>query len=188
MPKKNSFEEVTQMESPSTEFLSDFRDNKYAFQVIKFQTRDKITNKTYFEISKPIYENTQFIIEDSKLSPALMESLNKQRSLNYKFPLDFFLSKGIKTHCEFKNGDIEAKNIKLVENYFLNGKRIFQKVSDFGNCGVNEFGKWDNEYVFPEIEGKEETVKNGVPILSDSFIFIDGECIIHNKCSYRLNE
>lgn len=187
MQRKNSFEEIIQMKSPSTDFLCDFRDNKYAFQVLKFKTWDKYTNKTYFSISKPKCENSQFIIEDSQLSPALMQNLNNQRSLNYRFQMEFFLSKGIKTHCEFKNGDIEAKNIVLVENYFLNGKRIFQKISNFGNCGVNEFGNWENDYVLPDFEGKEEIIKSGIPILSDSFIFIDGKCVIHNKCCYRLD-
>lgn len=114
---------------------------------------------------------------------------DEMRKRDYNFPISFFDAKYISTYLKIKVGDLEVKNLVLVENHYFEDKKIASFKFTFPFAVPNSTNTWEYVYEIPQIEPefidllKNQKAKN----YSDTFFFVNGEIILHNKSVYRFH-
>jgi hypothetical protein len=71
------------------------------------------------------------------------------------------------------------------------GRKISKLIFSLASCEPESVTNWDNIYEMPEIDNKILDDYQGVDpkdISSDTYFFVDGVMIIHNKSYYLYND
>ena len=107
----------------------------------------------------------------------------------YYFPKDFFKYKLVSTFLKFKVGDLEVKNMTLIENHYFKNQRIATYEFNFPYCVPNSVNTWEYVYEIPELpqEYKNQLLL-GETTTSDTFFFVEDDMIMHNKSEYEFTE
>lgn len=101
----------------------------------------------------------------------------------------------------FRIGDQPVSNFKMIERHFFNGKLLKSFDFDFGFCIPNSTNSCEHIYQFPtltEAEGMQypflaaypdhvvvqDMIASPYETKSDSFYFVDGKLVMHNKAEY----
>lgn len=131
--------------------------------------------------------NEDLLINDSDYTSQELEIFNEMRKKTYNFPGSFFDSKLISTFLKYKVGDEEVKNMVLVENHFYKDTKIASFKFEFPFSAPNSINTWEYIYDVPKIKNEfiEELVAGNAVNTSDTFFFVDGILILHNKSEYQ---
>eukprot|EP00911_Craspedida_sp_UC1_P001141 UC1_evm6s858 len=86
----------------------------------------------------------------------------------------------------FTVGDAEVNNFRMIERHFFRGKLLKSFDFDFGFCIPESKNTCEHMYMFPQLTEaqKLDMVANPYETKSDSFYFVDGELMMHNKAEY----
>mmetsp|Transcript_32083 Transcript_32083/g.29041 ORF Transcript_32083/g.29041 Transcript_32083/m.29041 type:complete len:207 (-) Transcript_32083:360-980(-) len=172
---------VLSLNKPTKGFLCSLSDNKYKIDFISFKIRDAESGYVLFEIDKDP--------EEPELTPeqeAALDNDPKARTISYQFGPLFFKLKTVGTTLKFSVGDKPCKNFRMIERHYFRDQLIQSFDFTFPFCIPNSVNDWENIYDIPNLskEVKKEMIDNPYETTSDSFYFVDGDLIMHNKAEY----
>lgn len=86
----------------------------------------------------------------------------------------------------FAVGPSEIKSFRIVERHYFKNKLVRSYDFCFGFCIPKSINNWETVYDMPELdEETRDQLKNGTErTVSDSFYFVDGLMVLHNKAYY----
>jgi len=173
-------EYVNTLTRPTEGFLCPLSANIYNIKFLSFRIRDVESGYVLFEIESD--ENEE---EDMKISDDV-ENEEELRTIRYHFGPNFFKLKTVGTTLRFSVGDKPVKNFRMIERHYFRDKLIQSFDFTFPFCIPNSVNDWESIYQIPKIdeETKKEMIENPYDTVSDSFYFVDGELIMHNKAEY----
>jgi hypothetical protein len=184
-----TIEDVLQHAKPTSGFLVPLSANMYNIGFHSFKIRDMTSNKTLFEVDgtkeQDECENqSQITHPTNELDPEAA-----MRTIRYTFSRNFLQCKTIGTKLVFSVGDKPVPNFRMVERHYFRDKLIKSFDFNFGFCIPNSTNSWEAIYDLPELTKDEENeiVNNPFETKSDSFYFVDGVMVMHNKAEYAYN-
>ena len=182
---------------PTEDFLCPISANIYNLEFISFQIRDIISQNVLFHIgSEDPYEEKTYkediecnVVEEEESLPNKMNALNlkenSERIVNYEFPASFLDLSTIGTEIYFKVGqNAQIKDFEMIERHYIEGKLIqsFEFTAPF--CIPGSINSWEHIYSMPPLSTQEKTLIRNGRTQSDSFYFINGTLVMHNKANY----
>jgi len=173
-------EDIVKLKKITDQYLCQVKDNVYNIDFTKFKIRDIETGGILFEISKP---------EGSADDVSLVEDPNAGRYVRYEFPPEFLNLRTIGATVEFTVGEKPVSNFRMIERHYFKDKLIKSFDFDFGYCMPNSVNTCEHIYELPNLskENMNEMIKCPFQTKSDSFYFVDGKLIMHNKADYAYN-
>lgn len=182
-----TIEQVKSLKKPTDKFLCPLKANSYALQFLKFCAKDADTKKIFHNQELPEHKNEDLLINDDEYDSEILKAFDEMRTQDYNFPSDFFKTNIVSTSLEFKIGDKEIKNLTLVENHYYKEELIAQYIFEFPFCAPNSINSWEYVYELPNLpkEYIDDIVQNGTKTFSDTFFFVGGNLILHNKSVYN---
>ena len=77
----------------------------------------------------------------------------------------------------------------MIERHFFRNKMLKSFDFDFGFCIPDSKNTVEHIYDFPKLESEtiKQMVANPFETKSDSFYFVDGNLVMHNKADYSYN-
>jgi hypothetical protein len=171
--------DIKDLKSYTDRFLCKISDNTYNIKFVNFRVRDLDSGFVLFEV-KDEGEDDE---EDIKIE----ELDDSTRIIKYHLGPDFLELKNIGTLLKFSVGNKAVKDFVLIERHYFKGKLIKSFEFKFEFCMPNSINEWETLYEIPELDDelKEEMIQSPWETKSDSFYFVDGKLIIHNKAIYN---
>lgn len=86
----------------------------------------------------------------------------------------------------FQVGDAPVTNLKMVERHFYKDRLLKSFDFDFGFCIPGSKNTIEHIYEFPTLTEAEckDMIASPFETKSDSFYFVDGKLIMHNRAEY----
>eukprot|EP01017_Pseudomicrothorax_dubius_P002771 TRINITY_DN1021_c0_g1_i1.p1 TRINITY_DN1021_c0_g1~~TRINITY_DN1021_c0_g1_i1.p1 ORF type:complete len:218 (+),score=55.21 TRINITY_DN1021_c0_g1_i1:65-718(+) len=172
-------DDILKLDKPTKNFLCRLADNVFNIQFLSFRIRDMETNTVLFEVRR----------EKGDIVPTTEED-DDVRRVRYHFGPDFFRLKTVGTTLEFCVGDRPVKKFRMIERHYFREKLLRSYDFEFPFCIPNSTNTWESIYDIPPID--EETMQDMInypwETKSDSFYFVDGKLIMHNKAEYSYAE
>lgn len=171
-------DDVLKLTKCTENYLCDPGANIYSIDFTRFKIRDMETGTVLFEIAKP--DNIEEEIIDNDDDP------NAGRFVRYKFTPEFLKLKTVGATVEFTVGDKPVNNFRMIERHYFRDRLLKNFDFEFGFCIPNSKNTCEHIYEFPtlEIDEVQEMVNHPFETKSDSFYFVDGNLIMHNKADY----
>ena len=90
---------------------------------------------------------------------------------------------------DFSVGSQAIKEFRMIERHFFRNKLLKSFDFDFGFCIPDSKNTVEHIYDFPKLDPEtvRQMVANPFETKSDSFYFVDGKLIMHNKADYSYN-
>eukprot|EP00929_Paragymnodinium_shiwhaense_P055151 TRINITY_DN2765_c0_g3_i1.p2 TRINITY_DN2765_c0_g3~~TRINITY_DN2765_c0_g3_i1.p2 ORF type:complete len:196 (-),score=54.45 TRINITY_DN2765_c0_g3_i1:146-733(-) len=167
---------VNSLTGPSDGFLCPLSANRYGINFTNFKIRavEEGSEQVLFEVGKG----------EGEIQPPTDDS---DRFIQYHFGPAFLDFKTIGTTLEFCIGDQPLHNFRMIERHYF-GEQLLRSY-DFELPFVipGTTNTWEVIYVMPELneEWKQALIANPWATRSDSFYFVDGELVMHNKAEYN---
>jgi len=172
-------DQVLKFSAPTKEFLCSLCANTYGIEFLAFKIRDMSSGRVVFEVSK----------DAGGPPPTYPEGFdyNQLRTISYKFPSDFLRFKTVGTTLKFRVGSKEVRNFRMIERHYFKTKLMKSYDFNFDFCIPNSTNEWEAIYDLPPLSEAqvEEIVAATESSHSDSFYFVDGTLIMHNKAKYE---
>jgi hypothetical protein len=183
-----TIDEVLNHTKPTSGFLVPLSANVYNIAFHSFKIRDMTSNKTLFEVDGTREPEATDAPHQIQAHPDV-EPGTPVRTIRYTFSRSFLTCKTIGTKLVFSVGDKPVPNFRMVERHYFRDKLIKSFDFNFGFCIPNSTNSWEAIYDLPELskEQEDEIVRNPFETKSDSFYFVDGLLIMHNKAEYAYN-
>ena len=175
--------QVLKLTSITEDYLCAPEDNIYGIDFTRFKIRDLDTKETLFEISKPPAKDGNEDVDSADTDP------NAGRFVRYQFTPQFLKLKNVGATVEFKIGNKPLKNFRMIERHFFRDQHLKTFDFDFGFCIPNSVNTCEHIYEFPSLDKKMYDLMVASPFetRSDSFYFVDGKMVMHNKADYAYN-
>mmetsp|Transcript_98373 Transcript_98373/g.136620 ORF Transcript_98373/g.136620 Transcript_98373/m.136620 type:complete len:217 (-) Transcript_98373:60-710(-) len=173
-----SVDDVLALDRPTEAYLCKPSDNIFGIEFTAFKLRDLDNDITLFEVAKP--EDVEFEDgADDREDPT-------GRFVPYEFPPEFLKLRNVGATVTFVVGDQPVKNFTMVERHFFKDKLLKSFTFSFPFCIPGSSNTCEHIYEFPALTDKEveEMVASPGETKSDSFYFVDGKLIMHNKAEY----
>eukprot|EP00823_Brevimastigomonas_motovehiculus_P006600 TRINITY_DN5491_c0_g1_i1.p1 TRINITY_DN5491_c0_g1~~TRINITY_DN5491_c0_g1_i1.p1 ORF type:complete len:245 (+),score=37.98 TRINITY_DN5491_c0_g1_i1:153-887(+) len=173
--------DVLKLNAPAKGFLCKLTDNVYGIEFLAFKIRDMESKKTVFEIAREENDSSQ----QSQSFPEDFD-FDSLRTIHYTFPLNFLKLKTVGTSLKFKVGDNEVKEFRMIERHYFKSTLIQSYDFTFPFCIPNSTNEWEVIYDMPKLDSKilADIVANPKMTMSDSYYFVEGKLIQHNKAYY----
>lgn len=171
--------DVLKYNSSTKGFLCPLSANRFGIDFLAFKIRNMEDNELVFEVAKdPNAAAPEY--------PADFDYDNLRR-IQYKFPTRFLKFKTVGTMLRFKVGGQPLKNFRMIERHYFADKLVKSFDFNFQFCIPNSTNEWEAIYDMPELSEAEvkEMIDSPTGTESDSFYFVDGELVMHNKASYK---
>ena len=192
--------DVLALTAPTETFLCPLSANVYDFDFLEFEIKDYDTNESVFKIAKnpthsasPNDPNDPF--GDAEATEALFTtnpSLEAAvRTVRYTFPRATLRCRAIRTALTFSIGERPARDFRLIERHYFRDALLRSYDFTFGFCIPNSVNGWEAIYPAPDAmtaELEKQMVDNPFETRSDSFYFVEGTLVMHNKAVYEYSE
>jgi len=183
----STVEAVLSHNRPTEGFLVPLSANTYNIAFHSFKIRDMDTNNVLFEVDgdkEPEDGENQSQVAShpgSDVDPEIA-----LRTIRYNFRKGFLQCRTIGTKLVFSVGDQPVPNFRMIERHYFREKLIKSFDFSFGFCIPNSTNSWEAIYDLPQLteDQEEEIYANPYETKSDSFYFVDGELVMHNKAEY----
>lgn len=171
-------EDVLKLTKCTENYLCEPNANVYHIDFTRFKIRDMETGSVLFEIAKPDNIEEETIDND--------EDPNAGRFVRYKFTAEFLKLKTVGATVEFTVGDKPVSNFRMIERHYFRDRLLKNFDFNFGFCIPNSKNTCEHIYEFPtlDINEMQEMIDHPFETRSDSFYFVDGKLIMHNKADY----
>lgn len=176
-------DDVNSFTKPTPSFLCDLDDNIYGIEFISFEIKNYDNKRTIFKVDR----------SDSSAAAAVPANLGGQfdpdylRKIDYNFESTVLALPRVSTILRFSVGEKQVRNFRMIERHYFKERLIKSFDFTFPFCIPNSQNEWESEYELPPL--KPELVRDIVDtpygVESDSFYFVDGKLIMHNKARYR---
>lgn len=174
-------EDVLRLNKATENYLCSTDANIYGIDFTRFKIRDMESNTVLFEIAKP-----------PGLDPA--ESAdpsdpNAGRFVRYHFTPEFLKLQKVGATVEFTIGAKPIREFRMVERHYFREKLLKSFDFDFGFCIPDSKNACEQIYDFPSLDNEmiRQMVAHPFDTRSDSFYFVDGKLVMHNKADYSYN-
>ena len=168
-----TLESVLNMDVPTDKFLVKLHDNIYGIRFKGFKLRDCDTNEIYHQFeTNNVFELDYFA----------------DHILDYDFPQKILNAKVLGSNLKLVVGDHLVDNLDLVERHYVDDKLVASYKFNFPIFMPNSENNVEFIYSVPSLS--EETKKKigmgeEVEAKSDTFIFVNGNLVIHRRAHYR---
>lgn len=173
-------EEVCKFTKPTSGFLCKLSDNIYGIDFLAFTIKDYDTKRKIFHVDR---ESNMEALAGVDFSTIDEDSLRK---IDYKFESDVLSLPRIVTRLKFSVGDNVVQDFRMIERHYFKGRLIKSFDFTFPFCIPKSTNTWTSEYELPPMDAAlvDEIVKSPNQTQSDSFYFVQGKLIMHNKARY----
>jgi protein unc-119 len=173
----SAIEEVKGLKTYTDKFLCKITDNTYNIKFINFRVRDLDSGFVLFEVKD---EGEDIQIQEQEIEDSV-------RVIKYHLGPDFLDLKNIGTLLKFSVGSTPVKDFVLIERHYFKDQLIKSFEFKFDFCMPNSINEWETMYEIPELdpELKQKMIDFPWETRSDSFYFVEGKMIIHNKAIYN---
>nr|CAH8856708.1 unnamed protein product [Trichobilharzia regenti] len=171
-----SAEDVLKLKTATIGYLCSPNRNSYDIRFLSFSLRDVDSNNIIFEVQKPPSEYSQ-------------KDLEQHRCIRYQFNKEFLLLKTVGATVEFSNGSKHLSEFRMIERHYFKDKLLKSFDFNFGFVMPNSVNTVEHIYEFPKLTDNDvkDMVENPFETRSDSFYFVNGALIMHNKAEYAFN-
>ena len=138
------------------------------------------TKKTVFEVGRDTPNPTDVSIDFSSLGPDMY------RKIKYVFSEDVLRLPAVQTTLIFSVGAKELQGFRMIERHYFRDQLVKSFDFKFGFCIPSSVNTWETVYDMPPLSESliDDMINNPYETKSDSFYFVDGALIMHNKASY----
>eukprot|EP00929_Paragymnodinium_shiwhaense_P055148 TRINITY_DN2765_c0_g1_i1.p1 TRINITY_DN2765_c0_g1~~TRINITY_DN2765_c0_g1_i1.p1 ORF type:complete len:189 (-),score=49.02 TRINITY_DN2765_c0_g1_i1:140-706(-) len=171
---------VNSLNAPAEGFLCPLSWNVYKIDFVGFKIRalEETGEQLLFEIRKdPDLDDD---LPDDEIDDSV-------RQIRYNFGPAFLDYKTIGTSLEFSVGEQPLHNFRMIERHYFRDNLI--KSYDFTLPFVipNTTNTWEVIYSMPELDPalKQAILDSPWETQSDSFYFVDGQLVMHNKAEFN---
>jgi len=177
-----SIADILKFREPTQGFLCPLSANTYGIDFLAFKIRDMDSGRPIFEVSKDPNAGT------IEYPPNF--DYDQLRSISYKFPAEFLRFKTVGTTLKFSVGNREVRNFRMIERHYFKKKLVTSYDFNFQFCIPNSVNEWEAIYDLPKLAELEiaDMIASPDQTKSDSFYFVDGQLIMHNKAQYSYVE
>jgi hypothetical protein len=174
-------EDVTALTKPTDGFLCSLSANTFGIDFLSFSISDYQTKKVIFEVGKDSPAPQDIAVDFSTLGEDMY------RKIKYTFSEDVLRLPLIQTTLMFAVGNIALNGFRMIERHYFRDRLIKSFDFSFGFCIPGSTNSWDSVYSLPPLSEDlvNEMIDNPYETKSDSFYFVNGKLIMHNKASYR---
>ncbi|EDQ88137.1 uncharacterized protein MONBRDRAFT_33044 [Monosiga brevicollis MX1] len=169
--------DVINLKAPTTQYLCKTTDNKFGIEFTAFKLRDLDRGLILFEIAKP---------DDAPYEPPSEDDDDSGRFVDYRFTPDFLRLRTVGATVTFRVGDEPVPNFRMIERHFFRNKLLKSFDFDFGFCIPASNNTCEHIYQFPTLTEAEieDMIASPGETKSDSFYFVDGKLVMHNRAVY----
>ncbi|KAJ1433285.1 GMP-PDE, delta subunit-domain-containing protein [Ochromonadaceae sp. CCMP2298] len=155
--------------------------NNFGLDFEKFTISDYDSKKTIFEVGKDNPTPQDITVDFSSLGEDMY------RKIKYTFSEDVLRLPYIQTSLTFKVGQTALNGFRMVERHYFRDQLVKSFDFAFGFCIPGSTNTWDSVYAMPPMSEEliNDMIDNPFDTKSDSFYFINGQLIMHNKASYK---
>ena len=171
--KDITIDEVRNYTKFTDKFLCSRNANIYNIRFRRFKVRDIDSDFVLFEVSDDSPDEPEDKKEEIKEEDLADETIeNSPRTIRYHLGPDFLDLKNIGSSLTFSVGNQAVKDFLMIERHY---------------CIPNSVNTWEYIYVVPDFdpEIKKQMIENPWETRSDSFYFVEGKLIMHNKALYN---
>eukprot|EP00611_Tribonema_gayanum_P021083 TRINITY_DN3982_c0_g1_i2.p1 TRINITY_DN3982_c0_g1~~TRINITY_DN3982_c0_g1_i2.p1 ORF type:complete len:262 (+),score=59.63 TRINITY_DN3982_c0_g1_i2:245-1030(+) len=175
-------EQVLKLTKPTAGFLCPLSANTYGIEYLDFSILDYSSKNVIFNVGR----DNPPSIDLSGVDLADIDE-NLYRSIKYEFSEDVLRLPSIQTTLVFCVGEREVPGFRMVERHYFRDQLVKSFDFTFGFCIPSSTNTWDAVYSVPPMdEGLiNDMINNPHETKSDSFYFVDGQLVMHNKASYK---
>ncbi|CAG9104041.1 unnamed protein product [Plutella xylostella] len=178
-------DDVLRLDRIADTYLCSPEANVYDIDFTRFKIRDLETGTTLFEIAKP---PTDFGVVAEGGEDAAEEPLdpNAGRFVRYQFTPQFLKLKTVGATVEFTVGARPVNHFRMIEKHYFRDTLLKTFDFEFGFCIPFSRNTCEHIYEFPTLPPDlvEEMIAAPFETCSDSFYFVDGALVMHNKADY----
>ncbi|XP_052901998.1 protein unc-119 homolog [Anopheles moucheti] len=205
---------VLQLNKITEDYLCTPDANIYEIDFTRFKIRDLESGAVLFEIAKPSLSDIAHTAgADSKTKDSVASTTNDEpagapsattagsedteetfepnagRYVRYQFTPQFLKLKTVGATVEFTVGSKSVKNFRMIERHFFKDRLLKTFDFEFGYCIPFSKNTCEHIYEFPAIPPDlvNEMIQHPFETRSDSFYFVDGCLVMHNKADYAYN-
>jgi len=174
--------DVMGLQQASTKFLVKPSANVFGIDFVAFKLRDMDHNMELFSVEKPEGVPTEKPNDDYEDKTG--------RHVDYTFSSKFLELQNVGATVTFEVGDEPVKDFQMIERHFFKDKLLKSFDFSFGFCIPGSTNTCEHIYEFPTLSQKEITEMINAPgeSKSDSFYFVDGKLIMHNRAMYTYTD
>ncbi|THD22695.1 Protein unc-119 like protein A [Fasciola hepatica] len=189
-------EDVLKFKTATRGYLCPAGSSKYDIQFLSFCLRDMETKTVLFEVRRPENELHQVQTAPQAINtlPARETEPNSgdqqlSRCVRYHFSPDFLRLKTVGAAVEFSVGKHQLSEFRMIERHYFKNKLLKSFDFNFGFVIPESINSVEHIYELPKLSDKEiqEMIVNPYETQSDSFYFVDGKLVMHNKAVYAYN-
>eukprot|EP00039_Didymoeca_costata_P026072 m.14854 g.14854 ORF g.14854 m.14854 type:complete len:209 (+) comp5229_c0_seq1:17-643(+) len=173
-------DDVMALKVPCKGYLCKPSDNVYGVEFRAFKLRDLDRGATLFEVAKP----------DDAPPDEIDDEDDSARFVQYNFPPAFLQLKNVGATVTFQVGKKEVKDFRMIERHFFRDRLLKSFDFSFGFCIPGSQNTIEHIYEFPTLTDSEceEMIASPYETKSDSFYFVDGKLMMHNKAEYAYHD
>ena len=186
--KDITIEEVRNYTKFTDKFLCGRNANIYNIRFRRFKVRDIDSDFVLFEVSDDSPDEPEDKKEEIKEEDFADETIeNSPRTIRYHLGPDFLDLKNLGSSLTFSVGNQAVKDFLMIERHYFRDTLIKSFEFKFDFCIPNSINTWEYIYVVPDFdpEIKKQMIENPWETRSDSFYFVEGKLIMHNKALYN---
>lgn len=174
-------EDVLQLTRPTDGFLCPLSANTYKIEFLQFIISDYDTKKIIFEVGRDSPPPQDMSLDFSSLGEDMY------RKIKYEFSEDVLRLPFIETSLVFSVGPREIRDFRMIERHYFRNKLVKSFDFTFGFCIPGSTNTWDAVYSVPALDEDliAEMIEHPFETRSDSFYFVDGRLVMHNKAAYK---
>lgn len=171
-------------------FLCKIKANRYALQFLHFTLKDPESGKVFYDAAFEEHSNEELLIDDDHFPAETLAVFDEMRYIHYEFPLSFLRTRVLSCALKFKVGDLPVKGLTMIENHYLKNERIASYEFNLPFCPPNTRNSAEYIYEVPALDEKiiGEIRTKGLNTYSDTFFFVNGELIMHNRAEYSFSD
>jgi len=174
-------EDVCFLTKPTTGFLCPLSANQFGIDFLSFTISDYDSKKVIFEVGRDNPNSQDVSVDLSSMGEDMY------RKIKYDFSEDVLRLPYIQTTLVFGVGNKEVKDFRMIERHYFRDKLVKSFDFEFGFCIPGSINTWDAVYCMPPLSEEliNDMIANPFDTKSDSFYFVNGKLIMHNKASYK---
>lgn len=170
--------DVLQLKRATKGYLCSNSENKYGIDFLSFCLRDMDSKTILFEVSK----------RRCATVPHHTETATPQtnRYIQYQFDSNILNLRNIGASIEFSVGKHAIKDFLMIERHYFREKLLKSFEFNFGFVVPESVNSVEHIYDLPKLSTAEikDIIANPYETKSDSFYFVEGCLIMHNKAAY----
>jgi len=173
--------DVLDLSRPTEGFLCPLSANNYGIEFINFTISDYTTKKIIFEVGKDNPTPQDITVDFSSLGEDMY------RKIKYTFSEDVLKLPLIQTSLLFSVGTAALNGFRMIERHYFRDQLVKSFDFTFGFCIPGSTNNWDSVYSLPPLSEDliNDMIEHPFETKSDSFYFVNGKLIMHNKASYK---